>query len=131
VFAYVEITAVLVAHTAVAVAVTITARHIVCALDKTRTAAGVGGVGSGDGVGFPDVHLGAASTDLASSSVGIGVGGVPSLNVGLSVDELDVVGALGIAVTGSELGTGLVVALADATVCGHLDEVECTVQTAR
>jgi hypothetical protein len=32
--------------------------------------------------------------------------------------------------TGSVLGTSLVVALADATVGGHLDEVESTVQTA-
>jgi hypothetical protein len=127
---HVEIATILVANGLVT-AVTITAGGGVSARYKTRTRARVGSVGSRDGVGLPDVHLGAASTDLAGSRVGVSGGGVPSLEVGLAVDVLDVVGALRIAVTGSELGTGFVVALAEATVGGHLDEVQGTVQTAR
>ena len=127
---YVEITSVFVAKTAVAV-VAISARDVISALLETRALARVRGVGGGDGVGLPDVHLRAAGTDLAGSSVRVGVRWVPALDVGLSVDELDVVGTLTVAVTSSELGTSLVVALADATVSGHLDEVESTVETAR
>jgi len=129
VYAYVEITAILVAQTAVAV-VTVTT-GFASALLETRTLARMGSVGSGNGVGLPDIHLWAAGTDLTRSGVGVVRGGVPSLDVGLAVDELDVVGALRIAVTGSVLGTGLVVALVHATISGHLDEVQSTVQTAR
>jgi hypothetical protein len=126
----VEIATVLVAKTTVAV-VTVTAAYVVGALLETSALAGMGSVGGGDGVGLPDVHLWAASTDLTLAGVRVVVRRVPALNVGLSVDELDVVGALGVAVSGSILGTGLVVALVDTTVGGHLDEVESTVQTAR
>jgi hypothetical protein len=128
--AYVEITSVLVADTAVTVAA-VSARDIISALLKTRALARVRGVGGRDGVGLPDIHLGAAGTDLTRSGVRVSVRWVPALDVGLSVDKLDVVGTLAIAVTSSELGTSLVVALANATVRGHLDEIESTVETAR
>jgi hypothetical protein len=128
--AYVEIASVLVAEALVA-AVAISARAGVGALLETRALARVRGVCSGDGVGLPDIHLGAASTNLTGSRIRVGVGWVPAFNVGLAVDELDVVGTLRITVTGSELGSGLVVALAHSTVGGHLDEVESTVETAR
>jgi hypothetical protein len=127
---YVEIASVLVAHTSVA-AVAISAGGVISALRKTLALARVRGVGGRDGVGLPDIHLRAARTDLARSRVRVGVRWVPTLNVGLAVDELDVVGALGITVTGSELGTSLVVALSDTTVGGHLDKVESTVETTR
>lgn len=127
---YVEITTILVTVAAVA-AVTITARGGAVAGVKTLLLARMGGVGGGDGVGLPDVHLGAAGTELTGSSVRVSIRWVPALNVGNTVDVLDVVGALSIAVTGSVLGTGLVVALAHTTVSGHLDEVESTVETAR
>jgi hypothetical protein len=130
VHAYVVITAVLVASSGVAV-VAVTARDFISALNKTRALAGMRSVSSGDRVGLPDVHLGAASTNLAGSSVRVGIRGVPALNIGLSVDELNVVGALSIAVSSTELGTGLVVALAHAAVREHLHEVESTIQTAR
>ena len=48
----------------------------------------------------------------------------------LAVDEFDVVRALGVAVTGTVLGSSLVVREAGDTAVGvHLDEVESTVQT--
>lgn len=126
----VEVAAVLVANSAVAV-VAVTAADVVGALLETSALAGVGSVGSGDGVGLPDVHLGAAGTHLALAGVGVVVGRVPALDVGYTVDELDVVGALGVAVSSSVLGTSLVVALVDTTVGSHLNKVESTVQTAR
>lgn len=127
---YVEIAAVLVADTSIAVGA-ITACHFVGALLKTRTRARVRSVGSGNGVGLPNIHLGAAGTDLTLSSIWVVVRWVPALYVSLAVNPLDVVGALGVAVTSSVLGTGLVVALVKATVGGHLDEVQSAVQTAR
>ena len=49
----------------------------------------------------------------------------------LAVDEFDVLRALGVAVTSSVLGTGLVVGERGlATILSHLDEVESTVDTA-
>lgn len=93
----VEVAAVLVAHALVAV-VAVTA-VCTCALDETSTLAGVGGVSSGNRVGFPDVHLRTASTNGASAGVAIVGGGHPARAVGLAVDPLDVVGALGVAVS--------------------------------
>lgn len=141
----VEVTAVLVADALVAViAVTTVSASAGC---DTRTLAGVGGICGGDGVGLPDIHLSAAGASVTLTSVGVVLGAVPALDVGLAVDPLDVVGALSVTVsyevsaaevmdelvklTSSVLGTGLVVALVDATVGSHLSEVESTVQTAR
>ena len=94
---YVEITSVLVANTVVTLRV-ITTLGALASVD-TVLAAGVRSVGSGDGVGLPDIHLRAAGTELTTSSVLVLVGWVPSLGVGNTLDPLDVVGALGIAVT--------------------------------
>jgi hypothetical protein len=44
----------------------------------------VGGVGGGDAVGFPDIHLRAASTHSTNARVGVAIRGFPSLNVALS-----------------------------------------------
>jgi hypothetical protein len=126
----VEITAVLVAETVIAVA-SVTAGGIGIADLDTSTRARVRSVSRGDRVGLPDVHLGAACTELAGSGVRVRIRGVPALKVGHAVHEFQVVGALGITVAGSELGTSLVVALAKATIGGHLYEVESTVETAR
>jgi hypothetical protein len=125
---HVEITAILVAKTAIAV-VTISAGSSVSAFLETRTLARVRSVGGGDGVGLPDIHLRAASTDLTLSCVRVRIRGVPAFNIGFAVDELDVVGTLRITVTSSVLGTGLVVALSNTTIGGHLDEVESAVET--
>lgn len=91
----------------------------------------MGSVGSSNGVSLPNVHLWATSTGLTLTSVGVVGGGVPSDNVGLAVDEFDVVGALRITVTSSVLGTSLVVTLVHTAIGSHFDEVESTVQTAR
>lgn len=109
-------------------------------------------VGGGDGVGLPDIHLVTAGTVLARSSVRVIGGTSPAESVGLgtgyqshvqsinktigeshlSVDELDVVGALRITVSGSVLGTGLVVGVLSETTIGvHLGEIERAVETAR
>lgn len=50
----------------------------------------------------------------------------------LSVDELEITGALRVAVTGTIRGTSLVVGVFGHTTVGvHLGEVKCAVQTAR
>lgn len=90
------------------------------------------GVGVGDGVGLPDIHLWAASTVLSGTSVLVLSRWGPSDNVSLTVDELDIVWALSIAVTGTVLSTSLVTRVAGLSSIGvHLREVESTVQTAR
>jgi hypothetical protein len=91
----------------------------------------VGGISSRDGVGLPDVHLGAASTKFTDARVRVALGGVPSVNIGLATNELDVTGALAVAVAGSVLGSGLVVRLGGQTsVRVHGNEVKSAVQTA-
>lgn len=93
--------------------------------------AGVGGEGEGVRVGLPDVNLGAAGSAVADTGAVVSVRGLPAVVVGSAAEELEVTGALGVAVTGTVLGTGLVVGLAAlATVRGHGDEVESRVQTA-
>lgn len=88
------------------------------------------GVGGGIEVGLPDVHLGAASTVLAAARVGVVVRAVPALDVGLSVDELDVDGALAVTVAGTVFGTGLVgLELGQSAILVHLGEVDGAVQT--
>lgn len=39
--------------------------------------------GCGDGVGLPDIHLGAAGTQVTNTGVGITIRGLPALRVGL------------------------------------------------
>jgi hypothetical protein len=96
-FAYVEVTAVLVANTAVAV-VTVTTVGARAGGEPERLAR-VRSVGSRDGVGLPDIHLSAASTQLTRSSVLVLGVRDPAVGVGGTVDPLDVVGALRVAVT--------------------------------
>lgn len=101
----VEVAAVLIADSAVAV-VAVTAADVVGALLETSALAGVGSVGSGDGVGLPDVHLGAAGADVTLTGVGVVLSAVPARNVSLTVDPLDVVGALSVAVSWNLLEAG-------------------------
>lgn len=156
----VEVAAALVA-VALAAGVAVTAGGGVGAAGLAVGGARVGGQGGGDGVGLPggtgqpclikgdvwdwrerakererergslpDVHLGAARSISTSSSVG--ASSVPALNIGLAVDELDVVRALRVTVSGSVLGTSLVGGeLGHATIGVHLTEVDSTVQAAR
>ena len=111
----------------------------------------MGSVGSGLGVGLPDIHLGTAGTVLTGT--GVSGGTVPAEDVSLcitksssvfeglkvkmikthlAVDELDVVGTLGVTVTSTVLGTSLVVGvLRGTTISVHLGEVDVAVKTAR
>lgn len=92
---------------------------------------GVRGVGGGDGVGLPDVHLGAARAHVSDAGVGIVGRRHPTLDVGLAVNELEVAGTLAVAVAGSVGGTGLVGReLGHAAISIHGDEVQGAVQTA-
>ena len=108
-------------------------------------------VGRGDGVGLPDVHLGAAGTGRAAAGVGVVAGWGPALDVGLvvesqlranenvgkrefrahlAVDEFQVRWALRVAVASTVLGAGLVATEAGlATVRVHVDEVERAIET--
>ena len=101
----VEVAAVLVADAVVAV-VTVAAVSA-CAGSETRALAGMRGVGGRDGVGLPDVHLGAAGASVTLAGVGVVLSAVPALNVSLSVDPLDVVGALSVAVSWNLLETAM------------------------
>jgi len=126
----VEIATILVADTLVSL-ISITALDS-SAGQKTGGLADVRSVGSRDGVGLPDVHLGAAGTVGTGSSIGVGRRSGPSLNVCLSGNHLQVVWALRIAVTGTIFGTSLICwVLGHTTVLVHFDEVDGTVQTAR
>lgn len=58
----------------------------------------MGSVGSRDRVGLPDVHLRAAGPVLASSGVLIVLGWLPALGVSSTLDPLNVVRTLSIAV---------------------------------
>jgi len=83
----------------------------------------------GDAVGLPDVHLVTAGASASSAGVIVVGGSGPALNVGFAVDELDVLGALSVAVSSTVLGTGLVGG-GKTTICGHGHEVEGAVETA-
>ena len=89
----------------------------------------VRGVGGGVEVGLPDVHLGAAGAVLSGSRAAVGA--TPAINVGLAVDELDVLRALAVAVARAVLGAGLVALEArQAAVLVHLAKVDGAVQAA-
>lgn len=59
-------------------------------------------------VRLPDVELGAARAEVSLAGVGVVLHRHPVLGVGLAVDPLDVVRALGVAVARAVLGAGLV-----------------------
>jgi len=59
----------------------------------------VHGVGCADGVRFPDVDLSAAAAIFASASIDISLAWLPVFSVGLAIDELEVMRALGITTT--------------------------------
>lgn len=126
----VEIASVLVADTLITFS-TVTALGTFAAVLAVH-GADVGSVGSGDGVSLPDIHLIAASAVATRSGVDVVARGSPVQDIGLTVDKLQVVRALGIAVTSSVFGTGLVGrVLGHTAVLVHLDEIEGTVKTTR
>ena len=119
-----EVTAIFVASTVLAIS-TITAL-LALASGGLSDGARVSRVSLGFLVGFPDVHLHAAGSVLAG-----GGRGVPALNISLTSDELDVVGALGVTIASTVLGSSLVGGvLGHATISIHSAEVEGTVEAA-
>jgi len=124
----IEVAAVLVAHSAVAV--TAIAARRARAFLKPGALARMRRVGSGDGVGFPNVHFRAARPDFAGPGVGVRGRRVPAADIGFAVNELDVVGTLGVAVSSPVFGAGLIVAFAEPTVRGHFYKVQGTVESA-
>ena len=95
----VEVTAISIASSAIAVVGVGSTARVTFASMLSELGARVRSVGSGDGVGLPDVHLGAAGTDVTLAGVGVVLRAVPALDVSLTVDPLDIVGALSIAVS--------------------------------
>merc|ERR1712216_858055 len=78
-------------------------------------------------VGLPNVDLSAATPILASSRVGVGCTRLPTLNIGLTIDELEIVGALGITISSAILGTSISI-FCLATICIHLHKVQSTIE---
>lgn len=128
----VEVTSVRVAGTGVTVGTVGTTAVITGADSLGWCVTRVRSQGLRDTVCLPDIKLRAAGSRIADSSVGVVDRWRPTLNVGLTSNELQVTRALGVAVSNAVLSTSLVVGvLGDTAVGVHDDEVEGTVQTAR
>ena len=126
-----EICSVLIANAVITVArVVVAARDRILAPLLTRSGARMRREGLGVHVGLPDIELHAAGAVFAFAGIGVVAGRLPVFAVGLSVDELDVVRALGVAVAGSVFRSGVVSGVAHSAVFVHLDEVKGAVQAA-
>lgn len=75
-------------------------------------------------------HLRAARTVVSETSVGVVARGNPTLDVGLTINELEVTRALAITVSCSVCRTSLVGAR-EATIGGHRDKIQGAVQATR
>lgn len=127
---WVEVTTVLVTDTIESL-VTGTAVSWVLASVLAISLAWMGGESRGDLVGLPDIHLGAAGSPLTLPGIWIRWRWVPSENISLTINILDILWALSITVSSSVSGTSLVLwVLARASIGVHLNEVEGTVETA-
>jgi len=80
-------------------------------------------------VRLPDVHLCTARAILAGTTLRAVWRSGPAVDVGFTTNELDVVGALAVAVTSSVLGAGLVGGR-QTTIKRHLAEVDGAIETA-
>lgn len=101
----VEVAAVLVTETLVSVTGARSAISIIGAGGVARNT-DVWSHGVRDAVRLPDVHLVTARAGVASACVCVVGGSTPALNVGLALDELDILWTLGITVAGTVLGAG-------------------------
>merc|ERR1712054_368882 len=84
-------------------------------------------------VGLPQVELSTADATATFANVLhriLLVGHPLWLDVGLALDPLQISWALGIAVSGSVLGAGVVVSYTLVSLRIHLHQVDCTVETA-
>ena len=127
---WVEIAAVFVADSSVPLT-----RGIVSTLGSVASGLPLDGadvrrVCSRDAVGFPDVHLGAASAVASCSTVLVSWAWLPVFTVAFAVYKLEVVGALSIAISRTVLRSSLIARIfAHPTIGIHLHEVEGTVQS--
>jgi hypothetical protein len=78
-------------------------------------------------VRLPDVNLSAATSVLAGSRVGVGGTWLPTFNIGLTIDELEIVWALGITIPSAILGTSISI-LCLAAVSIHLHKVQGSIK---
>jgi hypothetical protein len=84
-----------------------------------------------DRVGLPDIHFSAAGSILSSSSIWVSRGWLPSSRVSFSINEFNVLWALSITVSSSELCTGFVTFIFTHTsIFLHFDKVKGTINTA-
>ena len=125
----VEVAAIGIANTGVAVGAVGATARVALAAALVDDGARVGGPGGSSIVSLPDVHLRAASAVAAGTGVLVVAGRIPALDVGLAVDELDVTRALSVAVTSTVFGTSLVAReLGKTAIQVHGDEVQGTVE---
>mmetsp|Transcript_30375 Transcript_30375/g.48912 ORF Transcript_30375/g.48912 Transcript_30375/m.48912 type:complete len:267 (-) Transcript_30375:436-1236(-) len=127
----VDVAAIFVAKTLVALILVIvtTLNAFAHVLPWSVNLAWVRGIGSCHVVSLPNVHLGTAGAIVTKAHAVAEIlwMWLPILRVGDAIDELDVMGALGITVTSSKFGTGLVVPQILSTIASHLHEVHGTV----
>jgi len=123
----VEVATILIANSSVSVRTitTLSAATAVLATHRAR----VGCIGSSEFIRLPNIHFIAASSVLAITSVGVVRAWSPVEDVSLAIDELQVMGALRIAIPSSVRSTSLIVGvLGGTTIRIHFHEVEGTVQ---
>jgi hypothetical protein len=128
----VNVASVLVTHALVALTLVIVAALDAFAPQLATHSARVRSVRCSHAVGLPNIHLCATRSVLPSTHVVVFVIRIriPINDVGLTVDELDIVRALRIAITGAVVGTGLIVSEALASVVVHLNEIHGTINAA-
>lgn len=116
---WVQITSISITDAAISIRVsTFLAGAFVLTIDGTWMRS----IGFRNRVGFPNVQLSAARSELACTSF-------PSFSVGLTINEFEVIWALGIAITSTILGTSSVTAT-DVSILVHLNEIKSTIETA-
>jgi hypothetical protein len=126
---WVEVAAVLVAVTVESVIWVVTAGNWILTFLLSFDVARMCCVSGRNLISLPDVHLGTAGTHFTNSSIWVSGGWLPSLDISLTINELDVVWALSIAISSTVCSTGIVtITLVSGLL--HLDEVEGTVDTA-
>ena len=84
-----------------------------------------------DAVSFPDVELHAAGSVFTASCVGVRWAWVPPFGVSFTIDEFNVVWALGITISNTVVSTGLVIWICSFSTIGwHLSEIKSAIDTA-
>ena len=124
----IEITSILITQSLESLARGVVSTILTTAFRGTGRGTHVRGDRTGSGVRFPDIHLRTTTSELSNTSVTSTR--IPSLTVRFTVDELDIMRALRVAVSSSVLGSCQIRA-GHSTVLSHLNKVQRTVQTTR